>query len=100
MATCSRPALGTCKPKGEWSLTRVDVRSRLNGTNDVIARVELLHVDRGRVCNIASGRCGLEAAIEAVRQIVGTRGTLKSLSAHLATMPGGDNVWAVAVLSV
>ena len=53
-----------------WSLNKVDIRAPVSASAWPVARVELVHGERGRVTDIASAPGALDAAFAAVSQIM------------------------------
>jgi 2-isopropylmalate synthase len=54
-----------------WSLSKVDIRAPVSASAWPVARVELQHGERGRVTDLASAPGALDAAFQAVSQIMG-----------------------------
>jgi 2-isopropylmalate synthase len=54
-----------------WSLGKVDIRAPVNPNAYPVARVELEHGERGRITDLASAPGALDAAFQAVSQIMG-----------------------------
>ena len=54
-----------------WTLTRIEIRTAISGNKWPVARVELDHVTRGRVTDIATAPGAFEAVFKAASQIVG-----------------------------
>lgn len=68
-----------------WQLGRIEIRSKISHREEVIARVELIHAERGRLTEIASGEGGVEAGFTAIGRIVGVGAVLERLS--VTTVP-------------
>lgn len=58
----------------DWRLSRLEIRAPAAVDADPVARVELQHVRRGRISDLASAPGALHAAFAAVSQIVGVPG--------------------------
>jgi hypothetical protein len=56
---------------GDWSLSRIEIRTSMSGNRWPVARVELDHRTRGRVSDIATAPGAFEAVFKAASQIVG-----------------------------
>src|SRR3546814_3710181 len=54
-----------------WSLNKVDIRAPVSASAWPVARIELQHGERGRVTDLASAPGALDAAFQAVSQIMG-----------------------------
>lgn len=54
-----------------WSLGKVDIRAPVNPNAWPVARIELEHGERGRITDLASAPGALDAAFQAVSQIMG-----------------------------
>lgn len=48
--------------------------------NDVAARIELVHEERGKVTDLATGHGGMETALRAIAQVMGIEGKLVNLT--------------------
>jgi 2-isopropylmalate synthase len=58
------------RPRRLWTLAKVDIRAPVSAKAWPVARVELEHGERGRVCDIASAPGALDAAFAAVSQMI------------------------------
>jgi 2-isopropylmalate synthase len=58
------------RPQRLWKLAKVDIRAPVSAKAWPVARVELEHGERGRVCDIASAPGALDAAFAAVSQMI------------------------------
>jgi 2-isopropylmalate synthase len=54
-----------------WTLTRIDIRSPVTPTAWPVARVELVHPERGRVTDVASAPGAFDAAFKAASHVLG-----------------------------
>jgi 2-isopropylmalate synthase len=82
-------------PESLWRLARVDVRSELAAGEKIVARVELLHRNRGRLTDLATGPGGIEAAFRAIRQLVDIPATLESVTVTGRT-DRSESAWQVS----
>lgn len=64
----------------EWSLTRVDILATTQRKSNPVARVELYHRLRGRLFGVGSAPAGFDAALRAVEELLGVRGTVDGMS--------------------
>ena len=72
-----------------WALAKVEIRAPLTTSAWPMARVELEHGERGRVTDIASAPGALDAAFQAVGQIMGVSARVEGLDMqYLAADPG------------
>jgi 2-isopropylmalate synthase len=72
-----------------WSLSKVEIRAPVTVNAWPVARVELEHGDRGRVCDLASAPGALDAAFRAVSQIIGVDARVEDLDMqYIAAEPG------------
>jgi len=72
-----------------WSLRKVEIRAPVTVSAWPVARVELEHGHRGRVCDLASAPGALDAAFKAVSQIIGVPGRVEELDMqYIAADPG------------
>ena len=62
----------------EWSLSRIEVRTSTSGKKWPVAHVELDHMTRGRMSDIATAPGAFEAVFKAASQIVGIKPELLS----------------------
>jgi 2-isopropylmalate synthase len=62
-----------------WTLGKIDIRAPVNPTAWPVARVELEHGERGRITDLASAPGALDAAFQAVSQIMGIPGRVDML---------------------
>jgi 2-isopropylmalate synthase len=77
---------GSEKP---WSLSKVEIRAPVTVSAWPVARVELEHGHRGRVCDLASAPGALDAAFKAVSQIIGIPARVEELDMqYIAADPG------------
>ncbi len=67
-----------------WQLGRVEIRAKISNCEEVVARVELVHAERGRVTEIAGGEGGVEAGFAAIARILGISARLERLSVSAA----------------
>jgi 2-isopropylmalate synthase len=84
-----------------WSLGKVDIRAPVNPNAYPVARVELEHGERGRITDLASAPGALDAAFQAVSQIMGVPARVDMLDMqYVAADPGdeSDNEQGAAVL--
>ena len=83
-----------------WKLSRIDIRSPVSASAMPIARVELDHGDRGRVCDLASAPGELDAVFAAVGQIMGVNARVDGLELHYlaAERLPGDMAQSASVL--
>jgi 2-isopropylmalate synthase len=65
-----------------WRLGRVEIRPKISHREEVVARVELVHAERGRVTEIAGGEGGVEAGFAAIGRILGIAARLERLSVN------------------
>jgi 2-isopropylmalate synthase len=64
------------KPTGaadlrSWTLSRIDIRSPVSPTAWPVARVELVHAERGRVTDVASAPGAFDADFTAASHVLG-----------------------------
>ena len=72
-----------------WSLSKVEIRAPVTVSAWPVARVELEHGHRGRVCDLASAPGALDAAFKAVSQIIGVPARVEELDMqYIAADPG------------
>ncbi len=62
-----------------WSLAKVEIRAPVTVSAWPVARVELEHGTRGRVCDLASAPGAMDAAFRAVSHIVGLPARVEAL---------------------
>jgi 2-isopropylmalate synthase len=62
-----------------WALSKVEIRAPVTVSAWPVARVELEHGHRGRVCDLASAPGALDAAFKAVSQIIGVPARVEEL---------------------
>jgi 2-isopropylmalate synthase len=62
-----------------WTLSRVEIRAPVTPTAWPVARIELEHGDRGRLTDLASAPGALDAAFQAVSQIMGIPARVEGL---------------------
>lgn len=75
-----------------WSLAKVEIRAPVTVNAEPVARVELEHGTRGRVCDIASAPGGLDAAFRAVSHIVGLDARVEDLEMqYVAAEPSEEH---------
>ena len=92
--------LGQNARQKPWKLSRIDIRSPVSASAMPIARVELDHGDRGRVCDLASAPGELDAVFAAVGQIMGVSARVDGLELHYlaAERLPGDMAQSASVL--
>jgi 2-isopropylmalate synthase len=78
-----------------WTLSKVEIRAPVTVSAWPVARVELEHGHRGRVCDLASAPGALDAAFKAVSQIIGIPARVEELdmqyiAADLGEAPQDD----------
>lgn len=74
--------LGSNARQKPWKLSRIDIRSPVSANAMPIARVELDHGERGRVCDLASAPGELDAVFAAVGAIMGVSARVDGLELH------------------
>jgi 2-isopropylmalate synthase len=67
------------RPERLWRLQRIDIRAPSSPGAEPVARVELMHGERGTVTDIASAPGELDAAFTAVSHIIGMPARVASL---------------------
>lgn len=75
-------AIGTGRREKPWKLSRIDIRSPVSASATPVARVELDHGDRGRLCDLASAPGELDAVFAAVGRIMGVNARVEALELH------------------
>lgn len=75
-----------------WRLGRVEIRPKISPREEVVARVELIHAERGRVTEIAAGEGGVEAGFAAIARIVGVTAALERLSVSAVPTHVADGI--------
>lgn len=61
-----------------WTVSRIEIRTSMSGKNWPVARVELTHPRRGRVCEIGTAPGAFDAIYQAASEIVGVAPRLQS----------------------
>ncbi|MGF1605092.1 MAG: 2-isopropylmalate synthase [Rhodothalassiaceae bacterium] len=69
-------------PANLWNLARLEIRSALHAASQPVARVELDHTERGRICDLAAAPGALDAAFRAVSQILELEARVEALDLH------------------
>jgi molybdenum cofactor biosynthesis enzyme len=64
---------------GPWTLRRLDVISTVQPKKWPVCRLELIHQERGRVFEIGTGAGCLDAAFNAVAELIGVTAPVKTL---------------------
>lgn len=72
-----------------WQLARLEIRTSVSPEQWPLARVELLHAERGRLADIAWREGPMECVFLAIRRLVGLDAKIKSL--HLAYVPADED---------
>lgn len=75
--------------RSTWQLARLEIRTTLSPEQWPLARVELLHAERGRLTDIAWKEGPMECVFLAIRRLVGLDAKIKSL--HLAYVPADED---------
>ena len=73
-----------------WTLSRVEIRAPVSPTAWPVARVELDHGDRGRLTDLASAPGALDAAFQAVSQIMGVPGRVDGLDMQYVALDANE----------
>lgn len=73
-----------------WTLSRVEIRAPATPNAWPVARVELEHGDRGRLTDLASAPGALDAAFQAVSQIMGLPARVDGLDMQYVAAEEGD----------
>jgi len=67
------------KDQSPWTLAKLEIRAPVTVSAWPVARVELEHGTRGRVCDLASAPGAMDAAFAAVSRIIGLEGRVEEL---------------------
>ena len=74
-----------------WVLGKVEIRAPVAATAHPVARVELVHGERGRVTDIASAPGALDAAFLAVSHIIGIPARVHQLEMQYVALDPGES---------
>ncbi|WP_019960793.1 2-isopropylmalate synthase [Woodsholea maritima] len=77
--------LNTSDALGQWSVTRLELRSTLGPKPQHYARLELEHPERGRLSDIARGDDAMSAVFHAAERLLGQSFTVTSLDTRMVS---------------
>lgn len=83
------PTLGS-RTAPPWRLGRIEIRPKISHREEVVARVELVHAERGRVTEIVGGEGGVEAGFAAIGRILGIAARLERMSVSAVPSDASD----------
>lgn len=99
---CAAP--GTCAgAEDPWRLSRLEIRTSLLPRQWPVARVEILHAQRGRLTDLAYRKEPLECVFEAIGRIMGFDATVRSLELDYrptGASEGGDEAQGRAAVAI
>jgi len=94
----------TASNQALWKLSKVDIRSPIAASGWPVARVELHHVTRGRVTDVASAPGALDGAFAAVSEMMGVPARVCGLDVKFAApeaeAPQGGGIAASVLVHV